>query len=138
MTVIDVVQALELLEVCAAEMAGAGSSDGGDTGAARRSRTTLAERALAKRQLRVDDLVTLPGRASRSAPTDPDAQPMTLGALIVFRTAYRSGRAGASAECTLAAAYRATERYAELIATTFVDGRPNLDQVRGVHASSME
>lgn len=135
---IDVVQALELLEVCAAEMAGAGSSDGGDTSAARRNGMSHAERALAKGQLRVDDLATFPRRASRSDRRIPDAPPMTLGALIVFRTAYRSGRAGASAECTLEAAHRATERYVELIPTTLVGGRPNLDQVCGVRASSME
>jgi hypothetical protein len=92
---IDVVEALELFEMCADEMANEEPSVG-------RRRLSLTARAMAKRH-----------RANEPA--------MTLGAKIVFRTAHRFGRAGASTERTLDAVYHAVHRYVEIIPASLLD-----------------
>lgn len=116
---IDVVQALELFEICADEMASEEAN--GDGGGAGRRRMTLTARALAKRQLHVAHLARFPLRGALGNARS-DEPVMTLGALIVFRTADKFGRAGASTSRTIAAIYRAVEQYMELIPSSLLDG----------------
>jgi hypothetical protein len=119
---IDVVQALELFEICADEMASedAGSEFGRDD--AGRRRLSLTARALAKRELSVAHLSRFPLRGSLDGAATPAEPTMTLGALIVFRTADRFVRAGASTTRTLEAVYRAVQRYLEIIPSSLQDG----------------
>jgi hypothetical protein len=117
---IDVVQALELFEICADEMA---SEDATGDASARSSgsrRMTLTARALAKRQLHVAHLVRFPLRNVLDR-TQADEPAMTLGAMIVFRTADRFVRAGASTTRTIDALYRAVERYLDLVPSSIQD-----------------
>jgi hypothetical protein len=118
---IDVVQALELFEICADEMA---TEDADGTGSVRPAggrRMTLTARALAKRQLHVAHLARFPLRGALGDGYS-DEPTMTLGAMIVFRTADRFGRAGASTTRTIDALYRAVQRYVELIPSSLQDG----------------
>lgn len=105
---IDLVQALVLFEICADEMAREGERDEGGRD---RSGLSLTARALAKRQLDVAHLSRFPIRGSLHDSEEPGEPAMTLGAAIVFRTADRFGRAGATTERTLDAVYRAAQRY---------------------------
>jgi hypothetical protein len=118
---IDVVQALELFEICADEMATEDADGTGNLGRAGSRRMTLTARALAKRQLHVAHLARFPLRRALGDEY-PDEPTMTLGAMIVFRTADRFGRAGASTTRTIEALYRAVQRYVELIPNSLQDG----------------
>jgi hypothetical protein len=112
---IDVVQALELLEICAEEIATEDEECEPDAVGNPRQRVSLTARALATRQLTVADLVNWPlGILSHNGVTSYEPA-MTLGALIVFRTADRFWRAGASTDRALIAVYCAAQRYAEMI-----------------------
>jgi hypothetical protein len=118
---IDVVQALELFEICADEMASeqtTGECNSGETG---RQRRTLTARALAKTHLHVAHLARYP---LRGVPWDTrtDQPTMTLGAMIVFRTADKFVRAGAPTTRTLDALYRAVQRYVEVLPDSLQDG----------------
>jgi len=107
---IDVVRALDLLETCAAEVAGE------EVSAGRRPsfrRSTLTTRALAK-------LDIAPLAANGSVVTSGPR--LTLGATIAFRAAHRTGRAGAPAPRALDAAYRAVHRYLNLLPRSMLDG----------------
>jgi hypothetical protein len=119
---IDVVQALVLFEICAEEMAAEDASGARDTDRAGRRRMTLTARALAKRELDVAHLSRYPHRDFPHDAATPDQPPMTLGAMIVFRTADKFGRAGASTTHTLDAVYRAAQRYVELLPNSLQDG----------------
>jgi hypothetical protein len=118
---IDVVQALELFEICADEVASEQTASDGDAGQVVLGRGTLTARALAKTQLHLAHLARYPLRA---APRDTrsDQPTMTLGAMIVFRTADKSVRAGAPTARTLDALYRAVQRYVEVIPGALQDG----------------
>jgi hypothetical protein len=118
-TMIDVVHALELLEISADEMSSedAGGGTCGTEGLPTR-RASLTARALAKGQLTVADLSRFPLRRSQSGAGEDNEPPMTLGAVIVFRTADTFGRAGASTPRTLDAVYRAVQRYVDIIPIT--------------------
>jgi hypothetical protein len=118
---IDVVQALELFEICADEMANEQSGGECNVAQARRQRTTLTARALAKTQLHVAHLARYP---LHGVPwnTTSDQPTMTLGAMVVFRTADKFVRAGASTARTLDALYRAVQRYVEVIPASLQDG----------------
>ena len=118
---IDVVQALELFEICADEMENEQRAGEGTTGEAARKRRTLTARALAKTHLQVAHLARYP---LRGVPWDsrPDQPTMTLGAMIVFRTADKFVRAGAPTARTLDALYRAVQRYVEVIPASLQDG----------------
>ena len=118
---IDVVQALELFEICADEMATEDADGTGSVGPAGGRRMTLTARALAKRQLHVAHLARFPLRRALDDGYS-DEPTMTLGAMIVFRTADRFGRAGASTTRTIEALYRAVQRYVELIPRSLQDG----------------
>src|ERR1700735_1812234 len=120
-SMIDVVQALELFEICADEMATEDADGTGNLGRAGGRRMTLTARALAKRQLHVAHLARFPLRRALGDGY-PDEPTMTLGAMIVFRTADRFGRAGASTTRTIEALYRAVQRYVELIPDSLQDG----------------
>jgi hypothetical protein len=123
MAMIDVVQALELLEICAADAAGQDAPEEGGTGVAPHRRMSLAERALARRQLHVSDLAPPSfGGRPRHDSAAPDGSKLTLGAVIAFRTADRFERAGGSTAHTLEAAHRAVARYAELISSALLTG----------------
>jgi hypothetical protein len=118
---IDVVQALELFEICAEEMASELTAGEGNAGEAGRQRRTLTARALAKTQLHVAHLSRYP---LRGVPWDTrsDQPTMTLGAMIVFRTADKFVRAGAPTARTLDAIYRAVQRYVEVIPGSLQEG----------------
>jgi len=119
---IDVVQALELFEICADEMAAEDATGECDAGGAGRRRMTLTARALSKRPLDVAHLARFPLHGSLHGTTAAGEPPMTLGAMIVFRTADRFVRAGASTAHTLDALYRAAQQYLELIPSSLRDG----------------
>lgn len=117
---IDLVQALELFEICADEMATEEATGQVDRGGDGRQRMTLTARALAKRQLHVAHLARFPLRGPIGG--QPSGEPaMTLGAMIVFRTADRFVRAGASTTRTVDALYRAAQRYLELVPSSLQD-----------------
>jgi hypothetical protein len=118
---IDVIQALELLEICADEMAGEHENGEPDGAGTPRRRMSLTARALAKRQLTLAQLANWPlGDCPNRTPT-PCQPAMTVGALIVFRTAHRFGRAGASTERTLDAVYCAAHRYTAMVPHSLQD-----------------
>jgi hypothetical protein len=110
---IDVVQALELFESCAADMA---EEDAG-TGHRRKN---LTARALTKGQIHRSQLSGFPPTCLPTA-VRPVRPGMTLGALIVFRTADKFGRAGASPARTIDALYRAVQRYVEVLPRSLLD-----------------
>jgi hypothetical protein len=118
---IDVVQALELFEICADEMASEQTASGGNPGPVGPGHGTLTARALAKTHLHVAHLARYP---LRGIPWDTrsDQPTMTLGAMIVFRTADKFVRAGAPTARTLDALYRAVQRYVEVIPDSLQDG----------------
>jgi hypothetical protein len=118
---IDVVQALELFEICADEMATEDADGAGSFGGVGGRRMTLTSRALAKRQLHVAHLARFPHRGALGDGYSDQAI-MTLGAMIVFRTADRFGRAGASTTRTIEGLYRAVQRYVELLPDSLQDG----------------
>jgi hypothetical protein len=119
---IDVIQALELFEICADELAADELEDSSGGREAGRRRPSLTARALAKQQLHVAHLARFPLRRSWLDPSATDEPAMTLGAMVVFRTADRFGRAGASTERTLDAIYHAVQRYVDIIPTALQDG----------------
>jgi hypothetical protein len=119
---IDVIQALELFETCADEMATEDADRRGNRGGTGGRRMTLTARALAKRQLQLADLSRFPLRGVLGDAPSADEPTMTLGAMMVFRTADRFGRAGASRTRTIEALYRAVHRYTELIPCSLRDG----------------
>jgi hypothetical protein len=121
MPMIDVVQASELLEVCAAEIASENSAAARGPEPARRARLSLAARALAKRQLTIAHLARRPLGRWPHGVARTDEPTITLGAVIVFRTADRLGRAGASTAHTLDAVYRAVHRYVDVLPSTLQD-----------------
>lgn len=118
---IDVVQALELFEICADEIASEQTDGECNTRPAVGHQRSLTVRALAKTHLHVADLARYP---LRGVPWDTRSdQPMlTLGAMIVFRTADKFVRAGAPTARTLDALYRAVQRYAEVLPGSVHDG----------------
>lgn len=118
---IDVVQALELFEICADEMASEQAASEGTAGESGRRRGTLTARALAKTHLHVAHRARYP---LRGVPWDTrsDQPTMTLGAMVVFRTADKFVRAGAPTSRTLDALYRAVQRYVEVIPDSLQDG----------------
>jgi hypothetical protein len=119
----DVVQALELFEACAEEMANeaaAARRENGD-GAVRR-RVGLTARALAKGEVDVMRLARFELRGSCRDVAGREEPLMSLGALIVFRTADRFSRAGMSPQRTLDAVYRGVQRYAETLPNWLQDG----------------
>ncbi|MCW2526701.1 MAG: hypothetical protein JWM76_1561 [Pseudonocardiales bacterium] len=118
---IDVVQALELLEICVDEMADEDAGSGPRGGVASRRRMSLTSRALAKGQLDVGQLGRFLLRGGTSDTAAPDEPTMTLGALIVFRTANKFGRAGASTARTMDAVYNAVQRYVEILPSSLQD-----------------
>ena len=118
---IDVIQALELLEICADEMATEHENDQQDDGGAPRRRVSLTARALGKLQLSIDALSRWPLGSRANIAGTPRESTMTIGALIVFRTAHRFGRAGASTERTIDAVYCAAHRYLEMIPQSLQD-----------------
>jgi hypothetical protein len=122
---IGVLQALELFEICPDEIAGEQTIGGYNFGEAGQPRRTLTARALAKTHLHVAHLVRYP---LRGVPWDTrtDQPAMTLGAMIVFRTADNFVRAGAPTTQTLDALYRAVQRYVEVLPGSLQDG---IDQV---------
>jgi hypothetical protein len=111
----DVVQALELFEMCADEIDAEETRGDGDVSDPGRRRLTLTARALAKSQLDVAQLTRFPLRASLGDGTPAREPALTLGAMIVFRTADRCVRARASTGRTLDALHRAVEQYLEII-----------------------
>jgi hypothetical protein len=119
---IDLVQALELFEICADEMTREESSGEYSAGAIGHRRMSLTARALAKRQLHVAHLARFPLRGGPRDGAGSDRPAMTLGAMIVFRTADRFVRAGASTDRTLDAIYRAAQQYVEIIPSALQDG----------------
>jgi hypothetical protein len=119
---IDVVQALELLELCADEMVREDAERDWETGRARRRPMSLTARALAKRKLNLAHLARFSAGNSRHDAATLDGPTMTLGAMIVFRTAHRFGLAGASTERSLDAVYRAVQRYVDIIPGSLQDG----------------
>jgi hypothetical protein len=118
---IDVVQALELFEICADEMASEHKAGESNPGVAGRQRGTLTARALAKIQLHLDHMARYPLRSVLWGP-QPEQSAMTLGAMIVFRTADKFVRAGAPPARTLDALYRAVQRYTEVLPNSLQDG----------------
>jgi hypothetical protein len=119
--VIDVIQALELLEICADEMAGELDNGEPDHAGGPRRRMGLTARALAKRQLTLAQLANWPLSDCPNRTSIPRQPAMTVGALIVFRTAHRFGRAGASIERTLDAVYCAAHRYTAMVPRSLQD-----------------
>jgi hypothetical protein len=119
---IDVIQALELFETCADEMATEDADGTGNRGGPGGRRMTLTARALAKRQLQLASLTRFALRGVLGHAQSADEPTMTLGAVMVFRTADRFGRAGASTTHTIEALYRAVHRYAEFIPSSLRDG----------------
>ncbi len=116
---IDVVEALELLEKCAHEM---GSEFSSTPRATPLRPNNLAVRALAERGLRLADLSTSPRTTRTDAGPSARIEPaLTLGALVAFRTAARFARAGASPSTTLEASYRAVTRYIEILPSSLRD-----------------
>jgi hypothetical protein len=112
---IDVVEALQLLE----ESAELTSTKGSDF--ARRP-DSLVIRALAERQLHLADLNRFPlPAASKRQALDSRDSPLTLGALIVFRTAHRFVRAGSTSAQAINAAYRAARRYLDILPSSLHD-----------------
>jgi hypothetical protein len=118
---IDVVQALEMFEICADEIAAEEAGDWSHAGGADHRHLTLTARALAKRHLDVAHLTRFPIRGSLCDANGAGEPTMTLGALIVFRTADRFVRAGASTAHTLDALYRAVQRYLDIIPVSLQD-----------------
>jgi hypothetical protein len=112
---IDVADALELLEICADEMSSQGAGGTCRTEGVPKRRASLTARALAKGQLNVADLSRFPLRSSQPGTGEYDEPLMTLGAMIVFRTADKFGRAGASTSRTLDAVYRAVQGYVDIL-----------------------
>ncbi len=119
-TVIDLVQALELLQICADEMAG-DADDERSLAPAADKRMSLAARALAKRQLDVARLSRLDLGDDPYGTGEPREPTMTLGAFVVFRTACRLGQAGVSTVHTLDAVYRTARWYLETIPSSLQD-----------------
>lgn len=119
-TVIDLIQALELLQICADEMAD-DADDERFLAPSADKRTSLAARALAKRQLDVTQLCRLDLGDDPNATAEPREPSMTLGALVVFRTASRLGLAGVSTARTLDAVYRTARWYLETIPSSLQD-----------------
>jgi hypothetical protein len=105
MPMIDVVQALELFEICLAEMVDEDVASTCDHSGAR-PRMSLSARALAK------------GESAELS--------LTPGASIVFRTADKCGRAGASTARTVDAIYHAAKRYIEVQPRSLQDGLDTL------------
>jgi hypothetical protein len=122
---IDVIEAVELFEICANEMAKEDSSGYRRAAGVGRRRLSLTARALAKRQLNVAHLARCRPTGSLPDKSGTDEPTMTLGAMIVFCTGYRFDRAGASTGRTLDAIYHAVQRYVEIIPISLQDG---LDQ----------
>ena len=112
---IDVVRALELFEICADEMTAERASGDHRAGDAGDRRLTLTARALAKGKLNVAQLTRFPLRGFPGDGTAAREPTLTLGAMIVFRTADRCVRAGASPTRTLEALYRAVEHYLDIL-----------------------
>jgi hypothetical protein len=119
-TVIDLVQALELLEICADEMAG-GAEQERLLAPAADGRISLAARAFAKRQLDVTQSSRLHLSDDLYGAGGPPEPALTLGAFIVFRAACRCGRAGVSTARTLDAVYRTARWYLETVPSSLQD-----------------
>jgi hypothetical protein len=118
---LNIIEALELFEISADEMAAEDAIGVGCVVGHNGRRLSLTARALAKRQLDGAHLARIPLRGS-SYRVAADEPAMTLGAVIVFRTADRFVRAGASTSRTLDAVYRAAQRYLDLIPRSLLDG----------------
>ena len=112
---IDVVHALELFEICADEMTAERARGDHQVVDAGGRRLTLTARALAKAELNVAQLTRFPLRSFPGDGTAAREPIMTLGAMIVFRTADKCVRAGASPARTLEALYRAVEQYLDIL-----------------------
>jgi hypothetical protein len=119
---IDVIPALELFEICADEMAEQDSSDACELSPLGRRRPSLTARELAKQQVHIAHLARFPLRGPLLLNPTTGEPTMTLGAVIVFRTADRFGRADASTRRILDAVYRAVQRYMEIIPSSLQDG----------------
>ncbi|MCW2522308.1 MAG: hypothetical protein JWO63_643 [Frankiales bacterium] len=118
---IDVVEALEILEKCADEIDSEELSGGEQEAPLRAS--NLAGRALAECGLRLADLSSFSRVRAANTARQPRVEPaLTLGALIAFRTAARFARAGASPARTVNASYRAVTRYIEILPIGLRDG----------------
>jgi hypothetical protein len=115
---IDMIQALELLEICADEMASEHEDVNFDRTGVNRTTQSLAARALAVREMSIAQLGSWPVPVQVARPAGPA---LSIGALIVFRTAHRFWRAGASTERTLSAVYCAASRYADAIPDSLQD-----------------
>jgi hypothetical protein len=107
-----------LLEICAADMASEHEDVNFERTGVIRTTQSLAARALAARQLSVAQLGSWPVPVQVGRPTGPA---LSIGALIVFRTAHRFWRAGASTERTLSAVYCVASRYAVAIPDSLQD-----------------
>jgi hypothetical protein len=125
---IDVVEALQLLEQCAEKR----STE--DRGYVPRL-DSLVVQALAERQLHLSDLNRLPLlAASGRIPLTSSESPLTLGALIVFRTAHRFARAGSTTAQAVNAASRAAERYLDILPNSLHD-KADEDAMQDTHAT---